>query len=64
MPINRTYTDVYQDGQRRIKNNTPLNNFNQQGITRAFLDILALEVEKIYNDLDFIYTSFDPTRAS
>mgnify|MGYP001188635700 CR=1 FL=1 len=64
MPISRTYLEVYRDGQRRLRNNTPVTNFNQQSLSKAFLDIMSVEVEKIYSDIDFIYSSLDPTRAS
>lgn len=63
MAVKRTYLDVLQDGKRRLSNNTPVNNFNPQGITKGFLDILALETEKIYDTLEYIYKAIDPTLA-
>lgn len=63
MPTRRTYGNIYQDGRIRIQNNTPVNNFNSQGVTKGFLDILGLELEKIYGNLDLIYRAIDPTRA-
>lgn len=63
MPTRRNYLNVVQDGRSRIENNTPVNNFNGQGMSKALLDILALEMEKLYDDLEFVYTAIDPTRA-
>lgn len=63
MPTRRNYLNVVQDGRTRIQNNTPVNNFNGQGITKALLDVIALEMEKFYDDLEFVYTAIDPTRA-
>lgn len=63
MPTRRNYLNVVQDGRTRIENNTPVNNFNGQGISKALLDVVALEMEKLYDDLEFVYTAIDPTRA-
>jgi len=63
MPIRRNYANIYQDGRTRLQNNTPVNNFNPQGISKAFLDILGLEIERVNDNLEYIYRSIDPTRA-
>jgi len=63
MPTRRNYANIYQDGRIRIQNNTPVNNFNPQGTTKAFLDILGLEMERLYDNSELIYRSIDPTRA-
>ena len=63
MPARRTYASIYNDGKTRIINNTPVNNFNPQGISKAFLDILALEMDNVYSSLDYIYKAVDPTLA-
>jgi uncharacterized phage protein gp47/JayE len=63
MPTRRNYANIYQDGRTRIINNTPVSNFNPQGITKAFLDILALEMERVNDNIEYIYRSIDPTRA-
>ena len=63
MATRRNYASIYQDGRIRIQNNTPVNNFNPQGITKAFLDILALEMERAYDNAEYIYNAIDPTRA-
>jgi len=63
MPVRRNYSNIYQDGKTRIQNNTPVNNFNPQGVTKAFLDILGLELERVNDNLEYIYNSIDPTRA-
>lgn len=60
----RNYLNVARDARRRIEDNTPANNFNSQGITKAFVDILSLEMEKLYDDAEFIYNSIDPTKAT
>lgn len=63
MPTRRNYATIYQDGRTRIVNSTPVNNFNPQGIAKSFLDILALEMERLYDSAEYIYRSIDPTRA-
>jgi uncharacterized phage protein gp47/JayE len=63
MPTRRSYLDIVQDAKTRIQNNTPVNNFNAQGITKAFVDVLGLEIEKYYNDLEYVYNAIDPTMA-
>lgn len=63
MPIRRNYINVMQDGRLRIENNSPVNNFNAQGTAKAFLDVLAVEMERIYDDLEYVYRAIDPTRA-
>jgi len=63
MATRRNYATIYQDGRLRIQNNTPVNNFNPQGIAKAFLDILALEMERAYDNVEYIYNAIDPTRA-
>ena len=63
MPTRRNYTNIVQDGRTRIENNTPVNNFNPQGISKAFLDILGVELEKFYDNLEYVYKAIDPTRA-
>lgn len=63
MPSRRTYASVYYDGRTRIQNNTPVNNFNPQGTAKGFLDILALEMERLYDSMEVVYQAIDPTRA-
>ncbi len=64
MPVlRRTYTDVYRDGKKRLRDNTPLNNFNRQGITRGYLDMLGREMDSLYDTADYIYRAGDPTKA-
>lgn len=63
MPTRRNYLNVVQDSRIRLEDNTPVNNFNGQGTAKALIDILGLEMEKLYDDLEFVYTAIDPTRA-
>lgn len=63
MPIRRNYLNVYDDGKRRLLNSTPVTNFNSPGISKGMLDILSVEMEKLYDSVDYIYRSLDPTRA-
>jgi len=64
MPVlRRTYADVYRDGKNRLRNNSPLNNFNPQGITKAYLDMLGIEMDRTYNTVDYVYRAGDPTKA-
>jgi uncharacterized phage protein gp47/JayE len=63
MPTRRNYLNIVQDGKLRLERNSPVNNFNPQGTAKAFLDIMAVEAEKIYDDMEYIYRSVDPTLA-
>lgn len=63
MPSRRTFGSIYQDGRVRISQNTPVNNFNPQGTAKAFLDVLGLEMERLYDNMEVIYRALDPTRA-
>lgn len=62
MPVRRNYKNVYQDGKRRLEQNSPITNFNTTGIARSFIDMQAVEMEKLYNSADYIYRAIDPTR--
>jgi hypothetical protein len=64
MPTRRNYLTIFQDGRTRLQNNTPVNNFNSQGITKGFLDILSVEMEKLYDNLEFLVGVFDPSRST
>jgi len=63
MPIKRTYSDILQNGRNRLEQNSPVNNFNPQSISKAFLDIQAVELEKIYDTIEYVSTAQDPTLA-
>lgn len=63
MAVRRSYLNIYNDGRHRLENNSPITNFNSQGTAKAFLDILALEGERLYDNLEYIYNSIDPTKA-
>ncbi len=62
MAIKRTYLDVKTDGKIRVKANTPVNDFGPTSISNAFLDVIASETDTIYNELEYIHRSIDPTR--
>jgi hypothetical protein len=64
MPNRRNYLSIVQDGKTRLENNTPVNNFNSQGISKGLIDILGIELEKMYDNIEFIYNSIDPTKAA
>lgn len=59
----RTYADVYRDGKKRVTDFTPANNFNSTGLTRALVDMQAVEMDRLYDIADYIYRAFDPTRS-
>ena len=59
MPIKRTYSDILQNGRTRLEQNSPVNNFNSQSISKAFLDIQAVELEKIYDSYHVGQTYID-----
>lgn len=61
MPIRRNYSNIYQDTKGRILRNTPVNNFNNTGLTKALVDSQSIEMEKFYDQLEYIYTAIDPT---
>lgn len=64
MPVRRNYIDVVQDGRVRLENNTPITNFNAQGTAKGLLDVIGVEMERLYDDLEFVYRAIDPTRAA
>ena len=64
MPARRSYISITQDGRTRLEQNSPVNNFNAQGLSKAFLDIMGIELERYYNSLEYIYRAIDPTRAT
>jgi hypothetical protein len=64
MPVlRRTYGDVYRDGKKRLRDSSPLNNFNSQGITKAYLDMMGIEMDRVYDTIDYVNRAGDPTRA-
>jgi len=63
MPTRRNYSSIYFDGKTRLQSYTPVNNFNAQGVTKGYLDIIAIEMERLYDMGDYIYRSTDPTRS-
>ena len=64
MPVRRSYLNVYQDGRKRLEQNTTVNNFNGPGTVKGLLDIMSVEMEKLYDALEYVYRSIDPTRAA
>jgi len=64
MATRRNYLNIIEDGRARLEKNTPVNNFNEQGLTKSFLDILGIELEKYYDNLEYVYRAIDPTRAT
>ena len=62
MPIRRTYTDIRVDGKSRLTNATPINEFGVTSIAGSYLDIIASESDRIYNDIEYLHRSLDPTR--
>lgn len=62
-PVRRNYLSIVQDGKVRLENNSPVNNFNAQGTSKGFIDIIGLELERFYNSLEGVSTAIDPTRA-
>lgn len=64
MATRRNYLNVIEDGRARLEQNSPVNNFNAQGTSKALLDVLGVELEKYYNNLEYVYRAIDPTRAT
>jgi uncharacterized phage protein gp47/JayE len=64
MATRRNYLNIVEDGRTRLEQNSPVNNFNPQGISKAFLDILGVEMERYYDSLEYIYKAIDPTKAT
>ena len=62
MPTRRNYSTIYYDGRTRLQNNTPVNNFNPQSTTKGYLDIIATEMERLYDAGDYLSKVLDPTR--
>lgn len=63
MATRRNYSAIFYDGRTRLQQYTPVNNFNSQGITKAFLDIIALEMERFYDAGEYVSRAIDPTRS-
>lgn len=64
MAIRRNYLQVISDARTRLEQNSPVNNFNSQGISKALVDILGIEMEKFYDNLEYVYKSTDPTKST
>jgi len=64
MPSRRNYLTIFQDGRTRLQSNAPINNFNSQGITKGYLDVLSIEMEKLYDNFEFLVGAFDPSRST
>jgi uncharacterized phage protein gp47/JayE len=64
MATRRNYLNIVEDGRTRLEQNSPVNNFNPQGISKAFLYILGVEMERYYDSLEYIYKAIDPTKAT
>lgn len=63
MPVRRNYLDVQNDGKIRLENNTPITNFRSTGIVSNLLSSLSVETENIYNEIEYLYSIFDPTKS-
>jgi len=61
MPIRRSYTEIKSDAKNRLRTNTPVNNFTHTSIANAFLDVIAAESQALYDAIDYIHKSLDPT---
>lgn len=62
MPNRRTYNEIYIEGRNRLENNTPVTNFSSTGTVKGLLDVAALEMDQLYNSLEFVSRAIDPTR--
>ena len=62
MPIRRTLLDIKTDGKIRIENNTPINEFGPTSISNAFLDMIAVETSRVYDEIEYLHKAIDPTR--
>lgn len=62
MPIRRTFTQIKNDGKNRLSTYTPINNFSETSVAGSMLDMIALESQELYNEIDYIHKVLDPTR--
>jgi len=60
MPIRRTYLDIKSESKYRIQTTTPITDFSPTSVTNAFVDIIALESDLIYNEIETIHGKHDP----
>lgn len=63
MPTRRSYLNITQDSKTRLENNSPVNNFNAQGTIKNIVDVMGVELERFYDNLEYIYNAIDPTKA-
>lgn len=61
MPFKRTYAEIQNDSQTRLEGNTPLTYFGPTSIGATLVSQQSLEAERIYAELDQLYSVFDPT---
>lgn len=62
MPIRRNYTDIRNNAKTRIQNNTPITDFTQTGVVSNLIDVVAVEGETIYDQIEYLHRIMDPTR--
>jgi len=62
MPIRRNYIDVYSDGRKRLENSTPITNFSSTSVGSGLLDVISVESEKVYDEIETLYNILDPTK--
>ena len=64
MPYRRTYSEAQSDAQTRLEANTPLTNFGPLSIGATLVSQQSVEVERVYKEIDRMYSVFDPTVAA
>jgi len=62
MPKRRNFIDIESDSRIRLERNTPITNFSPIGTINNLNYLVANETEKCYNEIESVYSIYDPTR--
>ncbi len=63
MPQRRNFIDIQSDAKIRLENNTPVSNFTSIGTISNLSDIQSIEDEKIYEEIEYVHSIYDPTKT-
>lgn len=63
MPTRRNFLDIQHDAKYRLENHTPITSFNNLGTAFNLINVLGNEVEKIYDEAEYLFTINDITKA-
>ena len=61
MPKRRNYIEIKNDARIRLENGTPVTNFGPMSTITHLTDMIGLETEKLYDEVEYLYSIMDPT---